>query len=81
MIFGSIFGYPFVIFWWVGLINALRQFAGEITVQFLLLVLVYLIAVSIVSTGWHVTPRFRVPMVPILAILSARGWMAFFRAI
>ncbi len=74
-IFGAAFGYLFVIFWWIGLIVAVRRFRGDIVEQFLLLVLVYFISVAIVSTGWHVTPRFRVPMVPMIAILSARGWM------
>jgi len=43
--------------------------------QFLILVLLYFISISVVSTGWHVTPRFRVPMTPFIAIISARGWM------
>jgi 4-amino-4-deoxy-L-arabinose transferase-like glycosyltransferase len=75
-IFGTIYGYLFVIFWWIGWISGLKQCRTEATGQFLLLVLLYFISISLVSTGWHVTPRFRVPMVPSFAILSARGWMA-----
>jgi hypothetical protein len=75
-VFGSIFGYLFVIFWWIGLIAGVRQCSREATGQFLFLVLLYFISISLVSTGWHVTPRFRIPMVPAIAILTARGWMA-----
>jgi len=77
--FGDGFGYLFVAFWWIGLIAGLGQCRASVPGQFLLLVLLYLMAVSIVSTGWHVTPRFRVPMMPALAILSAQGWLALFR--
>jgi 4-amino-4-deoxy-L-arabinose transferase-like glycosyltransferase len=76
IIFGSVFGYLFVVFWWAGLIAGVNQWKAEVTGQFLFLVLLYFITISLVSTGWHVTPRFRVPMMPFIAILSARGWMA-----
>jgi 4-amino-4-deoxy-L-arabinose transferase-like glycosyltransferase len=75
-IFGVIFGYFFVIFWWVGLIAGMRKCKTDAVRQFLFLVLLYFILVSLVATGWHVTPRFRVPMMPALAILSAWGWTA-----
>jgi len=78
-IFGEGFGYLFVVFWWIGLIAGLVFCRDDLVGQFLVLVLVYLMAISIVSTGWHVTPRFRVPMLPSIAILSARGWMALFK--
>lgn len=75
-IFGVIFGYLFVIFWWVGWILGMGQCKRDAVGQFLFLVLLYFIFVSLFSTGWLVTPRFRVPMVPSLAILAAWGWMA-----
>ena len=78
IIFGAIFGYLVVIFWWIGLVAYMKQCKKEVTEQFLLLVLLYFIFISLVSTGWHVTPRFRVPMLPSIAILSSQGWMALF---
>jgi len=75
-VLGISFGYSFVVFWWIGLVIGVGQCKRDIIGQFLLFILLYFIVVSIVSTGWHVTPRFRVPMVPFIAILSARGWVA-----
>ena len=43
--------------------------------QFMLWVIVYFICVPIFNIPWSVGPRFRVPMVPFIAILSANGWM------
>lgn len=74
-IFGIIFGYVFVVFWWIGLVIGIRQCKADTTGQFLFLVLLYFISISIVATGWGVTNRFRVPMVPSIAVLSALGWM------
>ena len=73
--FGAVFGYAFVIFWWMGLIIGLRQCRLDAVRKFYFLVLLYFIAISLVSTGWHVTPRFRIPMVPAIAVLCAQGWM------
>ncbi|MBF0505159.1 MAG: glycosyltransferase family 39 protein [Candidatus Omnitrophica bacterium] len=73
-IFGVSFGYLFVVFWWAGCIFAISKGKIDVVGQFLIVVLLYFIAVSLFSTGWHVTPRFRIPMVPALAVLSARGW-------
>lgn len=74
--FGAVFGYAFVIFWWTGLIFGMRQCRFDVIRQFFFMVLLYFIAISLVSTGWHVTPRFRIPMVPAIAVLCAQGWMA-----
>ena len=75
-VFGSVFGYAFVIFWWIGLIAGVKKCMAGLTGQFVFLLLLYFAVISLVSTGWNVTPRFRVPMVPSIAIIAAQGWMS-----
>jgi 4-amino-4-deoxy-L-arabinose transferase-like glycosyltransferase len=77
-VFGAVFGYVFVFFWWSGLILNMRSCQRDVTVYFLFSFLLYFVVVTLVSTGWHVTPRFRIPVVPALALLSARGWITLF---
>jgi len=42
--------------------------------QFMLFVTFFFIAISVVGQMWGVGPRFRVPMMPFIAIISAYGW-------
>jgi len=71
---GKVFGYCFVAFWMTGLLIALLRFNFNSPTVFLWLMLFYFMAVSMVSTGVEAVPRFRVPMMPFIAILSAYGW-------
>jgi len=41
---------------------------------FILLVILYFIAASVGGAGFHAGERFRVPMMPFIAVLSAYGW-------
>jgi len=68
----KIFGYPWMVFWLVGFL-----LAGSDTVQkkFLLSTILYFMLVSILVTGLCVGSRFRVPVMPLLSILSASGWI------
>ncbi|MDO8579884.1 MAG: glycosyltransferase family 39 protein [Candidatus Omnitrophota bacterium] len=71
---GQVFSYPWGIFCLVGLLAGIARMKTNIYFQFFALVIVYFIAVSVVNALLQVTPRFRVPMVPFLAILSSYGW-------
>ncbi|MBF0511169.1 MAG: glycosyltransferase family 39 protein [Candidatus Omnitrophica bacterium] len=73
--FGIVFGYSFVVFWWIGMLFGLKGCLRDKRGQLFILVLMYFILVSLVSTGWRVTPRFRVPMLPCIAFIAAYGWM------
>lgn len=73
-IFATVWGYLLVIFWWAGLLVGLIKDRKDVVYIFLMMVVLYFISVTIVSTGWGVTARFRVPMLGALAMLSARGW-------
>ena len=63
-----------MIFWILGFIIGMIRVKGNIYYQFVLLVCVYFIAASIGGAGLLVGERFRVPMVPFIAVLSAYGW-------
>ncbi|MFA5005038.1 MAG: glycosyltransferase family 39 protein [Candidatus Omnitrophota bacterium] len=71
---GKIFAYPWMIFWILGFIIGMIRVKGNIYYQFMLLVCAYFIAASIGGAGLLVGERFRVPMVPFIAVLSAYGW-------
>ena len=68
----KIYGYPWVIFWLIGIFFARYD---RLPYRFLLFTVLYFAVVSIVVTGLCVGSRFRVPIMPLLSILSASGWM------
>ena len=68
----KIFGYPWMVFWLAGLL-----FAGldKMPKKFLASTVIYFALVSIFVTGLCVGSRFRVPVMPLIAVLSACGWV------
>ena len=68
----KIYAYPWVIFWLVGIFFARYD---KLPYRFLLLTILYFMLVSVVVTGLCVGSRFRVPVMPLLSILSASGWV------
>jgi len=72
---GKIFSYPWIAFWLIGLILGVSKAGGNISYQFLLIVILYFIAATIVGTMWGSGARFRVPMMPFIAIISSCGWI------
>jgi len=72
---GNVFSYPWMIFWVSGFIVGVFKIRRNIHFQFLCLVIAYLIVTSIIGVSTLVSERFRVPMVPFLAIISAFGWI------
>ncbi len=71
----KIYGYPWVIFWLAGVFFARYD---KLPYRFLLFTVLYFAVVSIVVTGLCVGSRFRAPVMPLLSILSASGWMRIF---
>lgn len=72
---GRIFAYPWMIFWFAGFIFGMVMARSNIYYQFILSVIAYFIFVSIGGAGLLVGERFRVPMMPFLAVISAYGWV------
>ena len=71
---GKIFSYPWIAFWMAGLLVGLAKMRGNVNYYFLAFMIFYFTATTIVATMWGSGPRFRIPMVPFIAILSAYGW-------
>jgi Ca2+/Na+ antiporter len=72
---GKVFGYPFVVFWWVGLIAGLSKLKGNIYYQFIIFTIVYFVVVTILIVGRSSGERYLVPVIPLIAIISAAGWI------
>jgi hypothetical protein len=71
---GKALAYPWMVFWMLGLVAGAVKAGRNIYYQFVLLIIAYFIVVSIAGAGLLVGERFRVPMVPFIAVLSAYGW-------
>ncbi len=70
---GKTVEYPWILFWWIGLLAGITRM-NNIYYQSALLVILYFAAVTIIATMWGASARFRTPMMPFIAILSAWGW-------
>ena len=68
----KIYGYPWVVFWLLGLLFVRYD---KLPYRFLGLTFLYFAVVSIVVIGLQVGSRFRVPAMPLIAVLSASGWV------
>ncbi len=73
-IFGKVVGYPLVVFWMTGLVYGIAKAGRNVCYRFLSVVIIYFICGSIISEMWFVGERFRMPVVPFIAIISAYGW-------
>ena len=74
---GKIFSYPWIAFWLIGFICGIHKARKNVVFSFLLIVIFYLIGATVIATMWGSGPRFRIPMMPYIAILSAYGWHWF----
>ncbi len=74
-VFGKILSYPWIVFWMMGFLWAIIKIRGNIYYKFLLLVIIYFVSGSIISEMWFVGARYRMPVVPFIAIISAYGWI------
>ena len=72
---GKALSYPWIAFWLVGLVAGLSRPGKEPCYYFFLIVIFYFSAATILGAMWGADARFRVPMMPYIAILSAYGWL------
>ncbi|MCK9604178.1 MAG: glycosyltransferase family 39 protein [Candidatus Omnitrophica bacterium] len=72
-------GYLWVVFWMLGFIIGLLKIKYNIFYQAILLIILYFTAVSIAGISFLADERFRVPMMPFIAVISAYGWNYLFR--
>jgi len=74
---GKVIGYPWVVFWMSGFLIGLTQIRRNVYYQFILCVILYFVFITIAGDMWCSGERFRVPIVPFIAIISAAGWHMF----
>lgn len=77
-VIGKVIGYPWVVFWMTGFLIGITKIKRNLYYQFLLLVIVCYLCGTIVVMASDVGERFRVPMIPFIAIISAYGWVYLF---
>ncbi|HLF18862.1 MAG TPA: glycosyltransferase family 39 protein [Candidatus Omnitrophota bacterium] len=71
---GKIISYPFIIFWMVGLLIGLSRSERQSPFLFASIVVIYFVGVTVTAVLWREAPRFRVPMMPFIALLASHGW-------
>jgi len=72
---GKVFGYLTILFWLPGFLAGIFRMGRQVHFWFMLAMVAYFVAVTILAVGWETTPRFRVPMMPFIAVMSAYGWI------
>ncbi|MFA5255534.1 MAG: glycosyltransferase family 39 protein [Candidatus Omnitrophota bacterium] len=73
-IVGKILAYPWMVFWITGFIWGAAKIRQNVYYQFIFFAALYFIIISICGAMWTVGERFRVPIMPFIAIISAYGW-------
>jgi hypothetical protein len=71
----KVLAYPWMVLWMVGFLAGVYKMRRNVYYQFLLLVIIYFVGVSVINLSSAVSERFRVPIVPCIAIISAYGWL------
>lgn len=75
---GKIFSYVVMVFWMGGFLYGITKIRRNIYYQFLLLIIICFACGTIIVEMWNVGERYRVPMMPFIAIISAYGWASLF---
>jgi 4-amino-4-deoxy-L-arabinose transferase-like glycosyltransferase len=74
MAFSKIFGYCVIVFWLPGFLMGLTWGQKDLRYSFLIWVFLYFLFATIGAVGWTVTSRFRIAMLPSIAVISTAGW-------
>ena len=80
-IVGKIVAYPWMVFWMTGFLFGVIKIGRNIYYQFMLFVILYFLCVTILNISLVSDSRFRVPIVPCIAIISAYGWLILYALI
>ena len=75
-ILGKAIFYPWMVFWLIGFLVGCVKIKRNIYYQFLIWVMLYFIAVTIINISNAGGERFRIPMVASIAVIAAYGWSA-----
>jgi len=74
-ILGKVIFYAWMGFWMIGFLIGCVTGRRNVYFQFLLWVMVYFIAVTVINISEAAGERFRIPMVPCIAIIASYGWL------
>ncbi len=74
-VIGKILGYPFVVFWWIGFLAGISKVRSSIYFQFILFMIAYFVFVTIAVVARSSGERYLLPIFPLIAIVSAAGWI------
>ncbi len=77
-VIGKIFSYIVMAFWMGGFLYGVTKIRRNVYCQFLLLIVVCFACGTIIVEMWNVGERYRVPMMPFIAIIAAYGWTSLF---
>ena len=75
---GKVLSYPVTFFWLIGFVIFLVGVRKDTLGLFALCVILYFIGITLVATGWGASPRFRIPLMPFISILSTLGWLKIY---
>ena len=73
-VLGKAIFYPWMVFWLIGFLVGCAKIKRNIYYQFLLWIMLYFIAVTVINISSAAGERFRIPMVACIAVISAYGW-------
>jgi hypothetical protein len=71
---GKIVFYPWMAFWMLGFLVGCFNVRKNIYYRFLLWIMLYFSAVTVINISNAASERFRIPMLPCIAVVSAYGW-------
>ena len=74
---GKVLAYPFMVFWMVGFIAGVIKIGRNTYYQFLLLIIVCFLLGSVAVVTSIMTDRFKIYVVPCIAMMAAYGWVRF----
>lgn len=72
---GKIISYPWIFIWVCGLLIGIIKFNNKRHLVLFLLMILYFMAASVAGGLWGIGSRFRIPVMPCIAVLTACGWV------
>jgi len=76
---GKVFSYPWITFWLLGFILGTSKVGKNVSFHFLLIVICYLAGATVIGAMWGAGPRFRISMMPYIAVIATYGWKCLIR--
>jgi len=74
MNFSRVLGYLVIVFWLPGFLMGLTWGQRELRYSFLIWIFLYFLFATIGAVGWTVTSRYRIAMLPSIAVIATAGW-------